>query len=210
MKTTEQVAADPVVVMTNAMLALGFNPHGSEVVAIQRVQELVEDAKDPLAQANKIITTLGCTPVLHAVQARILAKTLVQQYVLRGGLYDAEEAMKVAAHKYIDMERTMPFLFAGSEGGKTPLTQTPTGVDPARVKVAKAKRGGDKKERALEIFNAYLEPGKAAVTDSDIAKDIAKQLDITFANAYYYTTRVFRKKFGANPVKGSKGKGSKK
>lgn len=185
------------------MKQLGFDHLGSEVKAIQWVQKRVEEANDPLAEANKIITTLGCTAVLNAVQARLLAKCLVRQYLKTGGLYDPEEAMKVVVQEYIKYEQAMPFLFVGTEGGTTPLTQTPTGADPARMKANKPKRGGDKKERALEIFNSYV--GKEQVADSDIAKDIAKQLDITFANAYYYVSRVFRKQFGANTFKGKKG-----
>lgn len=194
----------PAEIMVLSMKTMGFNPHGSAVVAVQRVQEIFEDAKDELASMNRIITTLGCTAVLHTVQARILAKTLTQEFVLRGGLYEAEEAMKVAAAKYIDMEKTMPFLFIASEGGVTPITKTAVGGGTRVAKVQKAKRGGDKKERALVIFNTYA--GKETA-DSDIAKDIAKQLEITFANAYYYVTRVFKKKYGAST--GSKKKGRK-
>lgn len=204
MKTAVAVVEQtPAEIMVLAMKTMGFNPHGSNIVAVQRVQEIYEDAKDPLSAMNRIITTLGCTAVLHNVQARILAKTLTQEFVVRGGLYEAEEAMKIAAAKYIDVEKTMPFLFVASEGGVTPITKTVVGSGTRIVKEAKAKRGGDKKERALMIFNTYV--GKE-VADSDIAKDIAKQLDITFANAYYYVTRVFKKKFttGATKVKKAK------
>jgi len=54
--------------------------------------------------------------------------------------------------------------------------------------VMKSKRGSDdKKARALEIFEANR--GKKA---SDVAKLIQVELGITFANAYYYVSRVFK------------------
>ena len=49
------------------------------------------------------------------------------------------------------------------------------------------KRSGDKKARALEIFESNRD--KKA---SDIAKLIQVELGITFANAYYYVSRVFK------------------
>lgn len=160
--------------------------------AIQRVQEIVEKASDPLAAANKIITAFGCTAVSDENQARIIAKGLAEQIVVQGLDYDPATAMKIVAEKYMKIERTMPWLFASSTSTQTPVTKTDISGSSTHKKVKKPKRGGDKKERALTIFNTYAGKG---VADSDVAKDISKQLDITFANAYYYVTRVFQKKY---------------
>ena len=51
-----------------------------------------------------------------------------------------------------------------------------------------SRSNNDKKAKALEIFEANKSLG-----NSDIAKKIAAELEITFANAYYYVTRVFSK-----------------
>jgi hypothetical protein len=62
---------------------------------------------------------------------------------------------------------------------------------PAKVKVekvAKDPKVNEKKVVAQTIFNANKELG-----NGEIAKLIADNLEITYANAYYYVTRVFRK-----------------
>lgn len=176
------------------MLQHGNSEKSLHIRAIQRAQEIISKANDPLAAANKIITAFGCTAVIDPNQARILAKGLAEQVVTQGLDYDPVKAMKIVAERYIKIERTMPWLFAGTAENKTPVTGIQVGSSTSHKKVAKPKRGGDKKERALVIFNTYA--GKN-IADSDVAKDIAKQLDITFANAYYYVTRVFKKKYGS-------------
>jgi hypothetical protein len=56
-------------------------------------------------------------------------------------------------------------------------------------KVAKDKtpRTNDKKDAARKIFDANQGKGKG-----EIARLIAAELEITYANAYYYVTRVFK------------------
>lgn len=56
------------------------------------------------------------------------------------------------------------------------------------AKKVKQPRSSDKKERARAIFMA-----NNTESSNSIAKMIAEQLDITYSNAYYYVTRVFRK-----------------
>lgn len=55
-------------------------------------------------------------------------------------------------------------------------------------KVAKEPKVNDKKVAALRIFEANGDKGNGAV-----AKMISEQLEITYANAYYYVTRVFKR-----------------
>lgn len=54
-------------------------------------------------------------------------------------------------------------------------------------KAPKAPRVNDKKEAARRIFDANRDKG-----NGEIAKLISSELEITYANAYYYVTRVFK------------------
>jgi hypothetical protein len=55
------------------------------------------------------------------------------------------------------------------------------------VKEAKQPKTNDKKVAAQKIFESNKDKG-----NGEIAKLIASELEITYANAYYYVTRVFR------------------
>ena len=62
----------------------------------------------------------------------------------------------------------------------------------AKDKIVKAKapkqaRSNDKKLAAQKLFEANVEKG-----NGEIARLISTELEITYANAYYYVTRVFR------------------
>ena len=59
---------------------------------------------------------------------------------------------------------------------------------PKAEKVAKEPKINEKKVLAHNIFIANEQLGSG-----EIAKLIADNLEITYANAYYYVTRVFRK-----------------
>ena len=82
--------------------------------------------------------------------------------------------MDLAKIKVADMKVKHPYLFVMKESSMEAAAKP-------------NKRGGDKKARALEIFEANR--GKKA---SDVAKLIQVELGITFANAYYYVSRVFK------------------
>ena len=131
-----------------------------------------------MATANKIIVSLGGQPVSKTIRADVIAKALIEQAVIFGNSYNPEKASTIAEAKFSKIEATMPYVFAGSDDSRVVNT---------KVEV-KEKRGGDKKERALEIYNR--EKGK---NGTEIAKMIAEEIDITFANAYYYVSRVFGK-----------------
>jgi hypothetical protein len=55
-------------------------------------------------------------------------------------------------------------------------------------KVAKEPKVNDKKVAAQRIFDANTDKG-----NGEIARMIAEQLEITYANAYYYVTRAFKR-----------------
>lgn len=132
---------------------------------------------NPAVGPNKVIVWLGGDPVKNPVEADIIAKALVEQAVILGPeQYKAEPAMQIAQQKLAKIRLTMPYAFAGADAVVEPK--------PASKRSA---RGGDKKETARVIFER--EKGK---TNGEIAKTISQELHITYANAYYYVSRVFR------------------
>ncbi len=56
----------------------------------------------------------------------------------------------------------------------------------AKTKQPKEPKTNTKKQAAMRIFEANKDKG-----NGEIAKLIATELEITYANAYYYVTRVF-------------------
>ena len=58
----------------------------------------------------------------------------------------------------------------------------------ATVKVVKEPKTNDKKVAAKLIFDANKDKG-----NGEIAQLISKELEITYANAYYYVTRAFKR-----------------
>lgn len=56
-----------------------------------------------------------------------------------------------------------------------------------KVKAEKTPKVNDKKVAAQRLFEANKDKG-----NGEIAKMISTELEITYANAYYYVTRVFR------------------
>jgi hypothetical protein len=58
----------------------------------------------------------------------------------------------------------------------------------AATSAPKARKNNEKKAKAYNIFEANKDK-----KSSDIARLIQAELNITFANAQYYVTRVFKK-----------------
>lgn len=157
------------------------NPGGSINRNIQNVSSYISDSTNPHARANDIIKKLGGSHCLDSHEAAIIAKVMVQQAIQdiqQNREFDPTQAMQVAKVKVADMKVNHPYLFAMKENTVTATTATNTPT---------ASSANDKKARALEIFEANR--GKKP---SDIAKLIQVELGITFANAYYYVSRVFK------------------
>lgn len=153
---------------------LGLEPGMSVTRAVSQVGfQINESNQQGATVANKIIKSLGGTPETNPVSADIVAKALIEQAVLSGASYDYVAANKVAQEKLNKIKLTMPYAFAAT-------------AEPIRAKKM-STRGGDKKERARAIFDR--ESGK---TPGEIARAIASELSITYANAYYYVSRVFK------------------
>lgn len=83
----------------------------------------------------------------------------------------------------------VPASAAPSKGKRVAKASRPEGV-PEGVdseQSASAGRSNDKKAAALRVFEANRGKGQG-----EIARLIAAELEITYANAYYYVTRVFK------------------
>lgn len=155
----------------------GIDPNQSIHRSIQTVGTEITDSSDPLFQSNEIIRKLGGTAIVNPIEAPIIAKSMVEQailFTLQKREFDPKQAMELAVMKVADLKVKHPYLFVMKESDMEAVAK-PT------------SRGGDKKARALAIFEANR--GKSA---SDVAKLIQVDLGITFANAYYYVSRVFK------------------
>lgn len=145
---------------------------------IQNVSAYLEKSTNPHAKSNEIIKKLGGTHCLDAHEASIIAKSMIMQAItstLDKTEFDPVQAMTNAKLKVADLKEKHPYLFVmKTENSMTSATST-------------AKPTDNKKAKALEIFEANR--GKKP---SDIAKLIQVELGISFANAYYYVSRVFK------------------
>ena len=74
----------------------------------------------------------------------------------------------------------LPFLFK-SDNKKQSFKEAASEVQ------AKERSASDKRAKALAIWKANPQLGAG-----ECAKLIAKELGITYSNAYYYTSRVFK------------------
>ncbi len=61
-------------------------------------------------------------------------------------------------------------------------------VAAEKIRAVKTPRVNDKKLAAQKLFEANKDKG-----NGEIATLISKELEITYANAYYYVTRVFKR-----------------
>lgn len=144
--------------------------------AIKQIGDTIDDSRDPLALSNSIINQLGGIDQYDLVSAKILAKALIEQAMVQDP-YDTEEATKAADGKLEKIRKDMPYVFtkAEEEADSQPIKQ-------------QSSSSNDKKAKAEIIFKANKQ-----LSNGDIAKLIQKELNITYANAYYYVSRVFKR-----------------
>ena len=148
--------------------------------AIVTVGDVLDAASDFLHTANAIISELGGNSTSDPVRARLFAKALVEQaYNLRTD-YDPAVAVPAAQAKVEQVCERLPFLFK-SDNKKQSFKEAASEVQ------AKERSASDKRAKALAIWKANPQLGAG-----ECAKLIAKELGITYSNAYYYTSRVFK------------------
>lgn len=155
-----------------------IDPNRSINRTIQDISMKISEASDPLVYSNHIINRLGGKPFLDVAEAPMIAKYLIEQAVLEQNDYDPMKAVTYAERKMNAMKINHPYLFVMKENSMEATATTPA---------KKARSSGDKKAKALEIFEANRDK-----KPSDVAKLIQVELGITFANAYYYVSRVFK------------------
>ena len=154
--------------------------------AIAKAGELIDCTVHPLSKANHIIKEFGGDQTENIVEARLLAKALVEQAYYARDKFDAINILN-AVNKVKQVSTKMPFIYNTSE--IVDQASKPKTITTKNNVVRASKGNNDKKAKALEIFQS-LESGLSA---ADKSKVIAEKLEITFANAYYYVTRVFNK-----------------
>lgn len=158
-----------------------IDPNRSINRIIQDISSAISESRDPFVMSNQLIGQLGSTTVQDYYEAPIVAKCLVEQAVIMKE-YDPITAREIADQKVAAMRAKHSWMFASSEKEK-PMTSAITGESAAKA----TNPANDKKAKALAIFEANR--GKKA---SDIARLIQMELDVSFANAYYYVSRVFK------------------
>jgi len=148
--------------------SLNIDPTLSVHRAINEVTTLLDASSDRLSAANMIITSFGGDKVRDVTRGEIIAKALVEQ-AFTGAPYNAEKAIVIAKAKA-----------ARYAQANTPVTA---------VKTRASRKSNDKKAQARSIFLS----NKDKLSRISVIKLIAKTLNITEANARYYTDRVFSK-----------------
>lgn len=163
---------------------LRIRPTDSVNAAVRQVRDVLEESSDKLMAANKIIVSLGSRPVTNIVMSDILAKALVEQALIQGEKFNPEKAAAAAMDKYNWIAQKHPYIFAGTEQSSS--SSEFSGLVGG---IKSSKRGTDKKTQAHAIYMREKEKKTA-----EIAKIISEEMDITYANAYYYVSRVFKEK----------------
>lgn len=162
--------------VTPILKKLGIDPTMSVHRAIHEVGIIVNEAPNRLQEANKILVSFGAPKVQREDRiAEVLAKGLIEQAVLNPTKFVLEDAMKIANEKYENILSLYPYTLKSTEAKQEAKRKAP-------------RKNNDKKARALEI----CEENKT-LSNAELAKLIAEELDITFANAYYYASRVFKR-----------------
>lgn len=156
--------------------------------ALNSFNHRLSDDKDGRRHiCNRLITDLNCKPIAHPVDAEIFAKALIEQVILTGEDFDPATATVAANARVEKIKAKMPELYAGVE---VEVMDEDSVFIKTKKKTKRAGRGddgNDKKANARVIWEKHKD--KPA---GEIAKIIAAELKITYANAYYYVSRVFK------------------
>jgi len=150
--------------------------------AVYDTSVYVNNATSRLSAANKIIVDLGSPRVSKERHAVVMSQALVEQAVLNRLNFDASNAHQAAKERYEKLLVDMPWSFVDS-------TDKPTSTPRVRKSTDReSPQDNNKKRQALVIFNENKDK-----TNGEIAKIISTALEITYANAYYYVSRVFKR-----------------
>ena len=169
---------DPVALIES----LGIDPDGSPNRAMTVVGEYIDQSHDRQLAANTILMGLTGRRESTVIEADLVARYLVRRVMEDKEAFDRESAYTWARHKAQELLKKRPELLHFNEPEADPNAPTTTAS-------GRANRSNNQKKAAAEvIYNDMI--GKPA---GEIASAIAKELDISYANAYYYVSRVFGK-----------------
>ena len=187
MKAGLNVSLDAAKALENAMRKSGvvfdaekFNVTGPQR-AVQTVGAIIAEAADPLSMANSVIKELGGKEITNFPDARITAKAMVEQKTIKGVSFDPVAAAKYAVEKVAKLRVSQPEAFI------TPEVASDLVKKRGRPGT-KTSDGGSLKAKALEICNT-----NAGLTTAQLAGKIQKDLSISYSNAYYYASRVYKR-----------------
>ncbi len=155
--------------------------------AIMAIGDLISTSTDPLATANSVILAFGGNEELSFPEARIKAKAFVERAVTYLDKFDPELAAEYAEAKIVELKGKLPEFKKEVEMSHEEMANS---VDtPKRGRPStKTSSGSNLKADALAICEA-----NSSLSNAQLAGMISKQLEITYANAYYYSSRVFRR-----------------
>lgn len=170
--------------IVSSLNGLDIKPEEGVNKAIFQVSKLVNESTNRLSKANKIINDLGGPKLKHERYAILISQAMVEYAVQHVEDYNAENAFQAAEIRYQDLKEKMPWACLEPEVKRyKPLVSK----RKSRIK-RESKNDNNKKKEAIGIFEANKEK-----TNGEIAKIIAGELKITYANAYYYVSRVFKR-----------------
>lgn len=175
---TNETAINPMAIMES----LGLDVDGSVSKAINELGMYFNESENKLASANTIITSLGGTEMSNELEADMMAKALIEQVMKTKESYSPEVAVTKATEKVSRVLKKMPELKVTKEVTEVPTT-TPSG---------RANKNNNQKKVNAKVIYDRMNDGTSS--QSSIAKQISTELDITFANSFYYVSRVFGKK----------------
>jgi len=176
--------------ITPILKEIGIDPSLGQHRAVYDIGKHVYESKDFGSAANKIIMSLGGERIPDDRRAVYFSQALIEQAVINPIDFDPVSANAAASARCEKLFKDLPWLIAKSENPRPtnkPKTNTTTKSGAPRAKRSDPKNN-DKKAKAKAIFDLHKDK-----SNGEIAKIIEKELEITYANAYYYTSRVFKR-----------------
>lgn len=153
----------------------GVRMDGSPTRMLLTIGDRIREASDPLGYANGLIAQLGGLPVTSTnfTVVDMTAKHIILHAFNNPLGYDPQLA-QAGATAYVNLkQKDHPWMFTT---GETKVNSTTSETN-------------DKKTRALQIYTECKD-----MPVKHVCERIMKELDITYANAYYYV-RGFNKQF---------------
>lgn len=167
----------------SSLNSLDIKPEEGVNKAVYQVSKLVNESTNRLSKANKIISDLGGPKLEHERYAILISQAMVEYAVQHIDDYTPDNAFQAAEIRYQDLKEKMPWAVMEPDSTRSYSTY----VRKTNIQ-RESRKNNNKKREAESIFAANKEK-----SNSEIAKIIAKELEITYANAYYYASRVFKR-----------------